>query len=496
MQGWNEQTDWEDGGGWPARPDNGAADPAVRAGHPDDRYRSSRHPAEAGRVDDPDDQHGDARWADEPEDQRGDVRWADEPDDPAPSAGADWSEEPTRGTGWSEEPTRSTGWGDEPARDNAWSEAAARDTGWNEAAAHDTGWGDGPVRGPEPGEAGWVDGVTERWRRAGLDRVDEPTGRRQQAAARWADEPADLGAFELGRNADAVPGRPARSGDRQLDGGPSERHDADWGSADWGSADRGGADRGSSGRHRRPTPLRGPVGLGVAVTALLGVFGVGAALLPPSLADAPAGNRGGQPAVEAAGPEEATDPATPDPTGTAEPTGVPAPTATATRPPAPKPRATTTKPKPPRTTSPAARRTPARSGSGAGAAGSSQEAQVLAIVNQERTSNGCGTVVINNDLAEAARLHSQDQGEHTNMSHTGSDGSDFVERARRAGYDRPIGENVAMGYQNAAAVMDGWMNSSGHRANILNCDAKAMGVGVATGADGRLYWTQVFGAVA
>ncbi|AVT30814.1 hypothetical protein C6361_16480 [Plantactinospora sp. BC1] len=457
MQGWNEQTDWEDGGDWPGRPDNGAAYPAARAGHPDDRYRSSRHPAEAGRVDDPDDQYGDARWA-------------DEPDDPAPSAGADWSEEPTRGNGWS----------GEPARDNAWSEEAARDTGWHEAAAHDTGWSDEPARGPEPGEAGWVDGVTERWRRAGLDRVDEPTGRRQQAAARWADEPADLGAFELGRNADAVPGRRARSGDRQLDGGPSDRRDAD---------------RGSSGRHRRPTPLRGPVGLGVAVTALLGVFGVGAALLPPSLADAPAGNRGGQPAVEAAGPEEATDPATPDPTGAAEPTGAPAPTATATRP-APKPRATTTKPKPPRTTSPAARRTPARSGSGAGAAGSSQEAQVLAIVNQERTANGCGTVVINNDLAEAARLHSQDQGEHTNMSHTGSDGSDFVERARRAGYDRPIGENVAMGYQNAAAVMDGWMNSSGHRANILNCDAKAMGVGVATGADGRLYWTQVFGAVA
>ncbi|GAB3971945.1 CAP domain-containing protein [Plantactinospora veratri] len=432
MQGWNEQTDWEDGGDWPGRPDNGAAYPAVRAGHPDDRSRSSWHPTGAGRIDEPDEQHGDARWA-------------DEPDDLPPSTAAGWSEEPARDTGWSEE----------------------------------------PARGPDPGEAGWVDGVTERWRRAGLDRVDEPTGRRQQAAARWADEPADLGAFELGRNARAVPDRRVRSGDHQPGGGLSDR----------GNADRDDSDRGSSGRHRRPTPLRGPIGLGVAVTALLGVFGVGAALLPPSLADAPAGNRGGQPAVEAAGPEETADPGTPDPTGTAEQTAAPEPTATATRP-APKPRATTTKPKPSRTTSPAARRTPARSGSGAGAAGSSQEAQVLAIVNQERSANGCGAVVINSDLAEAARLHSQDQGEHTNMSHTGSDGSDFVERARRAGYDRPIGENVAMGYQTAAAVMDGWMNSSGHRANILNCDAKAMGVGVATGADGRLYWTQVFGAVA
>lgn len=121
---------------------------------------------------------------------------------------------------------------------------------------------------------------------------------------------------------------------------------------------------------------------------------------------------------------------------------------------------------------------------------------MLTIVNRERAANGCGAVVVNSELAEAARLHSQDQGEHANMSHTGSDGSDFVERARRAGYRNPIGENVAMGYETPAAVMDGWMNSSGHRANILNCDAKAMGVGVATGTDGRLYWTQMFGSVA
>ncbi|GAA3726241.1 hypothetical protein GCM10022225_04110 [Plantactinospora mayteni] len=405
MQGWSEQTEWEDGGD--SLPDNGAAYPAARAGHPDDPSRPGGHP---GWPDAPDNPHGDGRWPDERADQHGDARWADE-----------------------------------------------------------------PARVPGPDEEGWVDEVAERWRRAGLDRVDEPTERREHAAARWADEPADLGAFELGRDADGGSGRRVPSGDRQLDGAR--------------------ADRGGSGRHRRPTRLRGPVGLGVAVTALLGVFGVGAALLPPSLAGSPAGNREGQPAVEAAGPEESTDLATPEPTGTAEPTATPTPTATATRP-AAKPKVTTTAPKPPRTTSPAAPRTPARSGSGAGETGSSQEAQVLAIVNRERAANGCGAVVVNADLAKAARLHSQDQGEHTNMSHTGSDGSDFVERARRAGYDRPIGENVAMGYENAAAVMDGWMNSSGHRANILNCDAKAMGVGVATGADGRLYWTQMFGAVA
>ncbi|MGI5144879.1 CAP domain-containing protein [Plantactinospora sp. CA-294935] len=413
MQGWNEQTDWEDGGDWPGRPDNGAAYPAVRAGHPDDLSRSSRHPGTADPHHRPDPDRSDQRtepaWSvNRPDpglpDRHPDLDLPDQRPDP------DWSDEPDHHRQYPD-----GGWQDEPAR----------------------------------------------------------TGRRTGAG--WSDEPTDLGAFALGRDPGGVPARRVPSGDRRTDAGPS--------------------DRSGSGRHRRPTPLRGPVGLGIAVTALLGLFGVGAALLPPSLADAPAGSREGQPAVEAAGPEQATDPATPEPSGTAEQTATPTPTTTATRP-APKPKATTTAPKSPRTSSPAARRTPARSGSGGSAAGSSQEAQVLAIVNRERAANGCAAVVVNSDLAEAARLHSQDQGEHTNMSHTGSDGSDFVERARRAGYDRPIGENVAMGYENAAAVMDGWMNSSGHRANILNCDARAMGVGVATGADGRLYWTQVFGAVA
>ncbi|MDW5324051.1 CAP domain-containing protein [Plantactinospora sp. KLBMP9567] len=458
MQGWNEQTDWEDGGDWPGRPDNGAAYPAAPAGHPDDLSRSSRHPGTADPHHRPDPDRSDRRtepaWSvNRPDlglpDQHPDLDRSDQRPDP------DWSDEPDHHRQYPD-----GGWQDEPTR-------TGRRTG--------AGWSDEPTEFPHPGEAGWTDEATERWRRAGLDPVDEPTGRREHAAARWADEPADLGAFALGRDPGGVPGRRVPSGDLRTDGGPSDRN--------------------GSGRHRRPTPLRGPVGLGIAVTALLGLFGVGAALLPPSLADTPAGSRADQPAVEAAGPEQATDPATPEPSGTAGQTATPTPTTTATRP-APKPKATTTAPKSPRTSSPAARRTPARSGSGGSAAGSSQEAQVLAIVNRERAANGCAAVVINSDLAEAARLHSQDQGENTNMSHTGSDGSDFVERARRAGYDRPIGENVAMGYENAAAVMDGWMNSSGHRANILNCDARAMGVGVATGADGRLYWTQVFGAVA
>ncbi len=89
-----------------------------------------------------------------------------------------------------------------------------------------------------------------------------------------------------------------------------------------------------------------------------------------------------------------------------------------------------------------------------------------------------------------------DQAEHNTMSHDGSNGSSPWDRSKAAGYNNAIGENVAMGYRDAAAVMDGWMNSPGHRANILNCDAKAIGVGLAKASDGSPYWTQLFGSVA
>jgi len=249
------------------------------------------------------------------------------------------------------------------------------------------------------------------------------------------------------------------------------------------------------GRHRRRHRRRGPLLLGVVVTALLGVLGVGAALLPPRLTAAP-----GDPAPEQRPAPGAAAPGQPDaalaspeaPTTVAAET-VPTPTASTARP-RPRPSATTRATPTRKTTGPAPRRTTATAPTRSSGGGDSREAQVLEIVNRERVANGCDPVVINSRLAEAARLHSQDQGEHTTMSHIGSDGSTFVERARRAGYDAPIGENVAMGYPTAAAVMEGWMNSPGHRANILNCEARAMGVGVATGADGRLYWTQMFGA--
>ncbi|MEU1806969.1 CAP domain-containing protein [Streptomyces sp. NPDC019937] len=125
-------------------------------------------------------------------------------------------------------------------------------------------------------------------------------------------------------------------------------------------------------------------------------------------------------------------------------------------------------------------------------AASSAQDQVVDLVNSERAKVGCSPLKVNAKLAKAAEAHSEDMAEHSDMSHTGSDGSSPGDRIERAGYSwSTYGENVAYGYSSAKSVMEGWMNSSGHRANILNCDFKEIGVGLAQPGD---YWTQDFGA--
>jgi uncharacterized protein YkwD len=80
------------------------------------------------------------------------------------------------------------------------------------------------------------------------------------------------------------------------------------------------------------------------------------------------------------------------------------------------------------------------------------------------------------------------------MSHTGPDGSTMTSRVEAAGYEwSTLGENIARGQSDAASVMESWMNSPGHRANILNCSFTELGVGVHFG-DGGPWWTQDFGA--
>jgi hypothetical protein len=99
-------------------------------------------------------------------------------------------------------------------------------------------------------------------------------------------------------------------------------------------------------------------------------------------------------------------------------------------------------------------------------------------------------------LVEAARLHSQDMASHNFLSHTGTGGSYFADRIDDAGYPwRSASENIAAGYTTAAAVVTGWMNSSGHRATLLSTSYRHVGIGYAyaPSASYRHYYTADFG---
>lgn len=122
-------------------------------------------------------------------------------------------------------------------------------------------------------------------------------------------------------------------------------------------------------------------------------------------------------------------------------------------------------------------------------------AEVVRLTNLERVAAGRPTLDVHPAVSAAAVGHSGDQAAMGRMSHTGSDGSDAGRRLTREGFVwRTYGENVAVGQRTAQIVVDAWMGSPGHRANILGGSFTFIGVGVATSADGRRYWTMVLAA--
>lgn len=146
---------------------------------------------------------------------------------------------------------------------------------------------------------------------------------------------------------------------------------------------------------------------------------------------------------------------------------------------------------PSETTTPAAKDGPPPAGL-PGTADAGLEATVMDLTNAERTKAGCKPLHPDARLATAAREHSADMAANGYFDHTSRDGHSPWKRMEDAGYPNPGAENIAKGYATAAAVVDGWMKSPGHRANILNCDLRAIGVGMATGPVGPV-WTQDFG---
>ena len=120
----------------------------------------------------------------------------------------------------------------------------------------------------------------------------------------------------------------------------------------------------------------------------------------------------------------------------------------------------------------------------------SYEQQVVDLVNRIRVQNGLKELKHNWELSRVARFKSQDMCDNRYFSHTSPTyGSPFT-MIRNFGISfRTAGENIAKGYTSPEAVVNGWMNSTGHRQNILNPSYTQIGVGYV--ANGR-YWTQMF----
>jgi uncharacterized protein YkwD len=214
-------------------------------------------------------------------------------------------------------------------------------------------------------------------------------------------------------------------------------------------------------RHRAAGNL-GPVRIAAIAAAVLVTLGVGAVVVPALLSSGPSSRPpatgGGALPVDSAVPSDSASP---------EETPTPGPTSS--------PRTTTT-----------ARGAPKINIGRA-------ESTVVELVNEERRRAGCDRVRNNGDLHDVARKHSMDMATTNRLSHTGSDGSSPQDRMRAGGYRNPGNENIASGYQTPQDVVDAWMHNRGNRDNIIDCQAKAIGVGLWYSRDGTPYWTQDLG---
>jgi uncharacterized protein YkwD len=138
-------------------------------------------------------------------------------------------------------------------------------------------------------------------------------------------------------------------------------------------------------------------------------------------------------------------------------------------------------------------------GSGGSIVYNVNKSTLLQLVNNVRKSGcTCGSTIMpavaavawNDLLAKAAYDHSNDMKTNNYFSHTGLDGTTPGDRITAAGYNwQAYGENIAMGYPDEQAVMNGWLNSEGHCKNIMDGNFKEMGAGKESS-----YWTQVFGS--
>lgn len=143
---------------------------------------------------------------------------------------------------------------------------------------------------------------------------------------------------------------------------------------------------------------------------------------------------------------------------------------------------------------------------GCAASSSDLQSSILYLINQARSqARMCGNesydaaepLVWNSELEAAAQVHSTDMAQHNFFSHTGSDGSSAAQRASTQGYNwQAIGENIAAGQPTTEHVVQSWLDSPGHCANIMHADFEETAVVCVEdkGAQYRHYWTNMLGA--
>jgi uncharacterized YkwD family protein len=119
--------------------------------------------------------------------------------------------------------------------------------------------------------------------------------------------------------------------------------------------------------------------------------------------------------------------------------------------------------------------------------------KVIELVNKERTSRGLKALKADIPLSKGARLKSEDMRDNRYFSHTSPKyGSPFKMMTTLGIKWQSAGENIASGYRTPESVVNGWMNSPGHRKNILSTKWGKIGVGYAKGGKSGHYWTQWF----
>jgi len=124
---------------------------------------------------------------------------------------------------------------------------------------------------------------------------------------------------------------------------------------------------------------------------------------------------------------------------------------------------------------------------------SSYEKQVVDLVNAERAKNGLSALTLDSSVSNVARTKSKDMATNNYFSHTSPTYGGAGDMLKQFGIKyTAYGENIASGQKTPQEVVTAWMNSSGHRANILASDFTKIGVGYATDSSGKAYWTQMF----